>query len=77
MSGLSKCLDELAEQSENARETLEEIIRELKKHDEQNGEHFQRVQEFNSTVFWLSKVIMEGLPEAVEEFSREVKGLLE
>ncbi len=76
MSGLTKYCDELAEQSVDARETLQEIARELEKHDDRDGEHFQRVQEFNSAVFWLTKVIMEGLPEAVEKFYGEVKGVL-
>ncbi len=76
MSMYFKYLDALSEQPVKPKETLVEITEELKKHDEPDGEHFQRVQEFNSTVFWLTKVIMDGLPETVEKFYKEVKGVL-
>ncbi len=76
MSGLSKYLDEMGEQDEEVRQTLTEITQDLCKHDAEDGEHFQRVQEFNSVVFWLTKVVNDGLPEAIDEFSKEVKGVL-
>lgn len=69
-------MDETWEESEEVRAVLRDITEDLCKHDAEDGEHFQRVQEFNSVVYWLTKVITEGLPEAIDEFSKEVKGVL-
>lgn len=48
---------------------LLEICNILEGAEDQGG---QRVQEFNSTVYWLTKVNSDGLGETVQSFYKEV-----
>jgi hypothetical protein len=78
MGGLSKYLDAMQEVEADASSVLQEVAHRLEKYDEQGklGTNYQRIQEWNSVLFWLTQALTEGLPEAIDKLNEETKEVL-
>ena len=73
---MSDVIRKAEEAKQKASDTLLFLSTMLEEHDDRGGNHFQRVQEFNTVFFWLTKALEDGLPETVNNFYNEVKGVL-